>query len=73
LYVAKPVEPTECTVMVGFNQNSAGDDAKEVTKRLNWKGIPTFCTADYFSNDRASKNWQVAIEEGQKKCEKGIG
>jgi hypothetical protein len=35
LHAAIPVKSTQCTVMVGFNERSAVDDAMEVTKRLN--------------------------------------
>jgi hypothetical protein len=63
------VEPKECTVMVGFNDRSAGNDAKELTKRLNFFGIPTFCTADYFSNDRAGEDWQKATYKGVDTCQ----
>jgi hypothetical protein len=55
--------------MVGFNQRSAGNDAMEVTKRLNFFGIPTFCTTDYFSNGQTGEDWQVATNQGVRTCQ----
>jgi len=63
-----PVSPDKCTVMVGFNMASAGQDAEELTAYLNDSGIPTFCTA-VWCNTQVGESWRNDTIQGVVACQ----
>jgi len=57
------VAPQNCKVMVGFNMDSAGKEAKELTKFLNDHGFPTFSTCVYCPSTPGS-DWKTSTNLG---------
>uniref|UniRef100_A0A7S0FPQ5 TIR domain-containing protein n=1 Tax=Pyrodinium bahamense TaxID=73915 RepID=A0A7S0FPQ5_9DINO len=62
------VEPSQCQVMVSFNDGTAGKEAVDVTKFLIGQGYPTFCTRVYCPDSGGGASWRKATITGVQTC-----
>jgi hypothetical protein len=60
------VAPGDCSIMISFNDNSAGPNAEALARFLTKNNFPTFCTRIYCQ--ATAGDWRDAIEIGVANC-----